>query len=111
MQVDAHPDDEDGGMLTLEARGKGVQTLLMTLTRGEGGQNKLGSNLFDGLGVLRTLEVLAADRYYGVDQFFTRAADFGFSKRLDETFEHWGKENVLRDAVRVVRLYRPDVIV
>src|SRR5205085_11450653 len=56
MQVDAHPDDEDGGMLTLEARGKGVSTLLMTLTRGEGGQNQLGSNLFDLLGVVRTLE-------------------------------------------------------
>jgi hypothetical protein len=62
MQTTAHPDDEDGGMLTLEARGKGVSTLLMTLNRGEGGQNKLGSNLFDALGVLRTLELLAADR-------------------------------------------------
>jgi len=62
MQVTAHPDDEDGGMLTLESRGKGVSTLLMTLTRGEGGQNKLGSNLFDVLGVLRTLELLASDR-------------------------------------------------
>src|SRR5262249_3758202 len=77
MQVDAHPDDEDGGMLTLEARGKGVSTLLMTLTRGEGGQNELGSNLFDVLGVVRTLEVLAADRYYGVEQRFSRVADFG----------------------------------
>ena len=80
MQVDAHPDDEDGGMLTLEARGKGVSTLLMTLNRGEGGQNKLGSNLFDVLGVVRTLEVLAADRYYGVEQRFSRVADFGYSK-------------------------------
>ena len=62
MQVTAHPDDEDGGMLTLESRGKGVSALLMTLTRGEGGQNKLGSNLFDVLGVLRTLELLASDR-------------------------------------------------
>ena len=79
MQVVAHPDDEDGGMLTLESRGKGVQTLLMTLTRGEGGQNKLGSSLFDVLGVLRTLELTASDRYYGVEQRFTRAADFGFS--------------------------------
>ncbi|MFI5098767.1 MAG: PIG-L family deacetylase, partial [Candidatus Acidiferrales bacterium] len=84
MQVDAHPDDEDGGMLTLEARGKGVSTLLMTLTRGEGGQNKLGSNLFDVLGVVRTLEVLAADRYYGVEQRFSRVADFGYSKTAEE---------------------------
>src|SRR5437867_8191461 len=63
MQVVAHPDDEDGGMLTLESRGHGVATLLMTLTHGEGGQNKLGSNLFDELGVLRTLELTASDRY------------------------------------------------
>jgi len=89
MQVDAHPDDEDGGMLTLEARGKGVSTLLMTLTRGEGGQNELGSNLFDVLGVVRTLEVLAADRYYGVEQRFSRVADFGYSKTPEETFQKW----------------------
>src|SRR4051812_21043624 len=65
LQVVAHPDDEDGGMLTLEARGKGVSTTLMTLTRGEGGQNKVGSSLFDVLGVLRSLELTASDRYYG----------------------------------------------
>jgi LmbE family N-acetylglucosaminyl deacetylase len=112
MQVDAHPDDEDGGMLTLEARGKGVQTLLMTLTRGEGGQNKLGSNLFDGLGVLRTLEVLAADRYYGVEQRFSRVADFGYSKTPQETFEKWqGHDVALSDIVRVIRTFRPDVLI
>ena len=80
MQTVAHPDDEDGGMLTLESRGKGVTTLLMTLTRGEGGQNKVGSNLFDVLGVLRALELTASDRYYGVEQRFSRVADFGYSK-------------------------------
>ena len=112
MQVDAHPDDEDGGMLTLEARGKGVDTLLMTLTRGEGGQNKLGSNLFDVLGVLRTLEVLAADRYYGVEQRFSRVADFGYSKTPDETFQKWqGHDVALSDIVRVVRTFRPDVLI
>src|SRR5207302_8246389 len=94
MQVVAHPDDEDGGMLTLEARGKGVQTLLMTLTRGEGGQNKLGNSLFDVLGVLRTLELLASDRYYGVEQRFSRVADFGYSKTADETFRKWGGHEV-----------------
>ena len=78
MQVTAHPDDEDGGMLTLESRGKGVTTLLMSLTRGEGGQNKIGSNLFDVLGVLRALELTASDRYYGVEQRFSRVADFGY---------------------------------
>ena len=112
MQVDAHPDDEDGGMLTLEARGKGVSTLLMTLNRGEGGQNQLGSNLFDVLGVVRTLEVLAADRYYGVEQRFSRVADFGYSKTAEETFQKWqGHDIALADIVRVVRTFRPDVLI
>jgi LmbE family N-acetylglucosaminyl deacetylase len=112
MQVDAHPDDEDGGMLTLEARGKGVSTLLMTLTRGEGGQNELGSNLFDVLGVVRTLEVLAADRYYGVEQRFSRVADFGYSKTPEETFQKWqGHDIALGDIVRVIRTFRPDVLI
>ena len=90
MQTTAHPDDEDGGMLTLESRGYGVTTLLMTLTRGEGGQNKVGSNLFDVLGVLRSLELTASDRYYGVEQRFSRVADFGYSKNPEETFQKWG---------------------
>ncbi len=112
MQVDAHPDDEDGGMLTLEARGKGVSTVLMTLTRGEGGQNKTGSNLFDELGVLRTLEVLAADRYYGIEQRFSRVADFGYSNTPEETFQKWqGHDIALADVVRVIRTFRPDVLV
>src|SRR5580658_1927644 len=112
MQIDAHPDDEDGGMLTLEARGKGVSTLLMTLNRGEGGQNELGSNLFDVLGVVRTLEVLAADRYYGVEQRFSRVADFGYSKTPEETFQKWqGHDIALGDIVRVIRTFRPDVLI
>jgi LmbE family N-acetylglucosaminyl deacetylase len=112
MQVVAHPDDEDGGMLTTESRGKGVTILLQTLNRGEGGQNKIGSNLFDVLGVLRTLEVTAADRYYGIDQRFTRVADFGFSKNPDETFQKWqGHDIALGDLVRVIRTFRPDVLV
>ncbi len=112
MQTTAHPDDEDGGMLTLEARGKGVSTLLMTLTRGEGGQNKLGSNLFDALGVLRTLELLASDRYYGVEQRFSRVADFGYSKTPEETFQKWqGHDIALGDMVRVIRTFRPDVLI
>ena len=112
MQVTAHPDDEDGGMLTLEARGKGVTSLLMTLTRGEGGQNKLGSNLFDVLGVLRTLELLASDRYYGVEQRFSHVADFGYSKTAEETFQKWqGHDVALGDLVRVIRTFRPDVLI
>ncbi len=112
MMVVAHPDDEDGGMLTLESRGQGVSTLLVTLNRGEGGQNKLGSNLFDVLGVLRTLELTAADRYYGVEQRFTRVADFGYSKNPEETFQKWqGHDVPLGDIVRTIRTFRPDVLV
>jgi LmbE family N-acetylglucosaminyl deacetylase len=112
MQTVAHPDDEDGGMLTLESRGRGDSVLLMTLNRGEGGQNKVGSNLSDVLGVLRTLELLAADEYYGVQERFSRVADFGFSKSPDETFAKWGGHEVaLGDMVRVIRTFHPDVLV
>jgi len=112
MQTVAHPDDEDGGLLTLESRGKGADVLLLTLNRGEGGQNKIGSNLFDVLGVLRTLEVTAADRYYGVEQRFTHVADFGYSKNPEETFQKWqGHDIALGDMVRVIRTFRPDVLV
>ncbi len=112
MQVVAHPDDEDGGLLTLQARGHGVSTLLMTLNRGEGGQNKVGSNLSDVLGVLRTEELLASDQHYGVQDRFSRVADFGFSKNPDETFAKWGGHDVaLADMVRVIRTFRPDVLV
>ena len=112
MQVVAHPDDEDGGMLTLEARGRGVSTLLMTLNRGEGGQNKIGSNLSDVLGVLRAEELLASDQYYGVQERFSRVADFGFSKSPGETFQKWGGHDVgLGDMVRVIRAFRPNVLV
>ena len=112
MQTVAHPDDEDGGMLTLESRGHGASVLLMTLNRGEGGQNKIGSNLSDVLGVLRTEELLAADEYYGVQERFSRVADFGFSKSADETFAKWGGHEIpLADMVRVIRTFRPDVLV
>ena len=112
MQTDAHPDDEDGGMLTLEARGHGASVLLMTLNRGEGGQNKIGSNLSDVLGVLRAEELLASDEYYGVQERFSRVADFGFSKSAEETFAKWGGHDVpLGDMVRVIRTFRPDVLV
>jgi len=112
MHTTAHPDDEDGGMLTFESRGKGATTLLFTLNRGEGGQNRVGSNLFDELGILRTLELLASDKYYGVEQRFSHAVDFGFSKTPEETFEKWqGHDTALADMVRVVRSFRPDVLV
>jgi len=112
MQTVAHPDDEDGGMLTLESRGRGASVLLMTLNRGEGGQNKIGSNLSDVLGVLRAEELLASDEYYGVQERFSRVADFGFSKSAEETFAKWGgHELALGDMVRVIRTFRPDVLV
>jgi LmbE family N-acetylglucosaminyl deacetylase len=111
LQTTAHPDGEDGALLAWLSRGRGVRTGLLTLNRGEGGANLIGTELYDALGLLRTEELLAAGRYYGVDQFFTRVTDFGFSKRLDETLEHWGKELVLGDVVRVIRSYRPDIII
>ncbi len=111
LHVTAHPDDEDGALLAWLSRGQGVRTGLLTLTRGEGGANLIGPELFDALGIVRTEELLAAGRYYGVDQFFTRVVDFGFSKRLDETLEKWGRDTVLADVVRVIRLYRPDIII
>src|ERR1700709_2625745 len=79
LMVTAHPDDEDGGMLAFESRGLGARAGLLTLNRGEGGQNVMAMDLYDALGLTRTEELLAADRYYGVDQYFTRAIDYGFS--------------------------------
>jgi LmbE family N-acetylglucosaminyl deacetylase len=112
MYTTAHPDDENGGVLALEARGEGADVMLLTLTRGEGGQNKTGSELFDELGVLRTLELLAADRCYGVEQRFTRVADFGFSKSAEESLEKWrAREIALGDMVRAIRAFHPDVLV
>src|SRR5215813_445193 len=112
MQVVAHPDDEDGGMLTLEARGKGVDVTLFTITRGECGQNKFGAESSDELGILRTLELLQADKYYGVEQRFSHVTDFGFSKTADETFNKWhGHDIALGDLVRAIRVFRPDVLI
>ena len=112
MHTAAHPDDEDGGMLTLESRGRGAYVVQMTLTRGEGGQNAVGKELGDELGMLRTLELLEADRYYGVDQRFSRVADFGFSRTAEETIQKWnGRQTALADLVRVIRTLRPDVVI
>jgi len=111
MQITAHPDDEDGAMLALESRGHGVTVQLMTLTRGDGGQNKTGAHFSDELGILRTLELLESGRYYGVSQRFSRVADFGFSKTADETFQKWGGHQVaLADLVRAIRTFQPDVV-
>ena len=106
----AHPDDEDGGMLAYETRGLGARGGLMTLTRGEGGQNVMAMDLYDGLGLVRTQELLTADRYMGVQQFFSNVIDYGFSKTREEALEKWDHERVLADAVRVVRMFRPLVV-
>jgi len=110
IMVTAHPDDEDGGMLTYESRGQGARVTLLTLNRGEGGANVMSSNYFDGLGLVRTEELLAAGRYYGVDQYWTRVVDYGFSKTKAESIAKWTHDRVLYDVVRVVRLTRPLVI-
>ncbi|MGA2269687.1 MAG: PIG-L family deacetylase [Bryobacteraceae bacterium] len=108
--ITAHPDDEDGGMLALETRGAGARATLLSLTRGEGGQNAMSPDLYDALGLVRTQELLAADRYYGVDQYWTRAIDYGFSKTREEALDKWGHDRVLADVVRVIRMTRPLVI-
>ena len=107
----AHPDDENGALLTWLSRGQGVRTGLYSTTRGEGGANLIGPELFDALGIIRTEEHLAAVRYYGIDLFFSRAVDFGYSKRLDETLEKWDYQMLLEDMVHLIRRYRPDVII
>jgi LmbE family N-acetylglucosaminyl deacetylase len=110
MMIVAHPDDEDGGMLTLESRGFGARTAVLTLTRGEGGQNAMSSETDDALGLIRTNELLLSDQYSGTEQFFSRVADYGFSKTIDEAHRQWGHDRVLYDVVRAVRLNRPQVI-
>lgn len=110
MMIVAHPDDEDGGFLTYESRGVGARVAMLTLTRGEGGQNLMSADFDDALGLIRTQELLAADRYMGVNQMFGTEVDFGFSKTKEEAFSKWTHERVLYDAVRAVRLYRPLVL-
>jgi len=111
MFVAAHPDDENSGVLPYVSRGLHARTALLTLTRGEGGQNLIGPDLFEALGLIRTGEMMAAGEYYGVQQFFTRAFDFGFSNSATETLGKWGREAVLGDMVRAIRRFRPHVMV
>ncbi len=111
MMIVAHPDDEDGALLTYLSRGLGVRTCLLTLTRGEGGQNAMSADSYDALGVMRTNELLKADEYYGTKQLWGTEADFGFSKTQEEAFAKWGHDRVLYDAVLAVRRERPQVIV
>lgn len=111
LHTGAHPDDEDSGLLAYIARGRQARTAYLSLTRGDGGQNVVGPELYEALGVIRTEELLAARRLDGAQQFFSRAFDFGFSKSRKETLEKWDREAVLADMVRVIRTFRPLVIV
>lgn len=111
MMTTAHPDDENNAMLAYFSHGKGFRTSLVTATHGEGGQNEIGPELFVPLAVLRTEELLAAHRFDGADQYFTRAIDFGFSFSVEETLEKWGHDEILGDYVRMIRTIRPDVVV
>jgi LmbE family N-acetylglucosaminyl deacetylase len=111
LMIAAHPDDENTALLAYLARGRHVRTGYLSLTRGEGGQNLIGAEQGDELGIIRTQELLAARRIDGAEQFFTRAIDFGFTKTPEESFQKWGKEKILSDVVWVIRRFRPDVII
>jgi LmbE family N-acetylglucosaminyl deacetylase len=111
LMIAAHPDDENTALLAYLARGRKVRTGYLSLTRGEGGQNLIGAEQGDELGIIRTQELLAARRIDGAEQFFTRAIDFGFTKTPQECFEKWGHDKILGDVVWVIRRFRPDVII
>ena len=111
LMIGAHPDDEDTAFLTTMARSWGAQTAYLSLTRGDGGQNLIGPELWEGLGVIRTGELESARRLDGGIQFFTRAFDFGYSKSADEALSLWPRDEVLADVVWVIRTFRPHVVV
>ena len=111
LYLAAHPDDENTRLIAYLANERLLETSYLSCTRGDGGQNLIGPELREGLGVIRTQELLAARRLDGGRQFFTRANDFGFSKTADETFRIWDKEQVLADMVWVIRQRRPDVLI
>ena len=106
----AHPDDEDGALMTYLSRGLGVRVTLLTLTRGEGGLNAMSAESYDALGLIRTNELLKADEYYGAQELWGTEADYGFSKTQEEAFAKWGHDRVLYDAVLAVRMVRPQII-
>ncbi len=111
LMIAAHPDDENTAVLAYLARGRKVDTGYLSLTRGEGGQNLIGPEQGERLGVIRTEELLGARHIDGAQQFFTRAIDFGFTKTLDETLHKWGRERTLGDIVWTIRKFRPDVVI
>ena len=110
MHTAAHPDDEDTALIARLARGDHARVAYLSLNRGEGGQNIIGTELFDALGVIRTEELLQARTLDGGDQFFTRAYDFGFTKTPEEASAKWDDAVIVGDMVRAIRRYRPLVI-
>ncbi|MEJ2110179.1 MAG: PIG-L family deacetylase [Acidobacteriota bacterium] len=111
LYISAHPDDENTQLITYCAKGRRYRTAYLSITRGDGGQNVIGPEFDEALGLLRTQELLAARRLDGGRQFFTRAIDFGYSKSAEETLKIWDRKQVLGDVVRVIRMFRPDVVV
>ncbi len=111
LWIAAHPDDEDTQLIAWLARGRRVETAYLSLTRGDGGQNLIGNELGEALGVIRTEELLAARRIDGAHQYFARGYDFGFSKTADETRKHWPQDSLLRDVMTVLRAFRPHIVI
>ena len=111
LYVAAHPDDENTRLISYMSNHVKARTGYLSLTRGDGGQNLIGPELRELLGVIRTQELLAARRVDGGEQFFTRANDFGYSKHPDETLSIWNKNEVLSDVVLAIRQFKPDIII
>ncbi|MCX6552225.1 MAG: PIG-L family deacetylase, partial [Acidobacteria bacterium] len=111
MQATAHPDDENNAMLAAMGWGRGVRTIVATATRGDGGQNEIGPELFDALAVMRTEELISVHQLDSAEQYFTRAVDFGYSFSTGETFQKWGRQEILGDYVRLLRTIRPDLVI
>lgn len=111
LYIAAHPDDENTGMIAYLSKGKKFRTAYLSLTRGDGGQNLIGSEKGNAIGIIRTQELIEARKIDGGEQYFTRAVDFGYSKSADETFNIWNKEEVLADVVWVIRDFKPDIII
>src|SRR5437879_733538 len=111
LHTGAHPDDENSALLAWLARGQGARTGYLSATRGEGGVNLVGSELFEALGVIRTEELMSARRLDHAEQFFTPNYEFGFSKSADDTFTKWNHDQILGDYVRIIRHFRPEIII
>lgn len=108
LHIGAHPDDENTSLISYFSNNHHIETTYLSLTRGDGGQNRIGTELTDALGLIRTQELLAARKIDGANQLFTTANDFGFSKHPDETLRIWDKEELLAQIVKHIRTIKPD---